>query len=183
MNQLSDILFAMTSSVSELGAALKTYIAKTKAQLSEKDMTIAELKNELETLRIQHAENAAQQNGNDHEKLDKLQKEADEAAEMYLKTSEEKDRIQKLLYAEMNKVDQIQMELELAERERDIALRKQGINSEQKQLLAKMEHEGYKINETIERIEHISDMIKDILAEETAEDDDAVSKEKLLENA
>ena len=125
-------------------------------------------------MRIQHAENAAQQNGNDQEKLDKLQKEADEAAEMYLKTSEEKDRIQKLLYAEMNKVDQIQMELELAERERDIALRKQGINSEQKQLLAKMEHEGYKINE--ERIEHISDMIKDILAEETAEDDDAVSK-------
>ena len=40
MNQLSDILFAMTSSVSELGAALKTYIAKTKAQLSEKDMTL-----------------------------------------------------------------------------------------------------------------------------------------------
>lgn len=201
MNQLSDMLLSMTSSVSDLGAALKAYIAKNKSQLADKDIIIKTLQTEVETLKSAQNNTDKQlssekdaeikklqeeiKNASSHkdEQIAKLQKEADEATEMYLKVSEEKDRTQKLLYTEMNKVDQIQMELELAERERDIALRKQGINSEQKQFLAKMEHEGYKINETIERIEHISDMIKDILAEEMDEDDSETHDERMLEKA
>jgi len=201
MNQLSDLLLSMTSSVSDLGIALKAYHAKNKSKLADKDLVIKTLQKEIETLKSEKndvdkhilsekdlqisklQEEIKNASSSKDEQISKLQKESDEATEMYLKASEEKDRTQKLLYTEMNKVDQIQMELELAERERDIALRKQGINSEQKQFLAKMEHEGYKINETIERIEHISDMIKDILAEETDEGDDEAHSEKMLEKA
>lgn len=183
MNQLSDMLLTMTSSVSDLGTVLKAHIAKNKLQLAEKHATIEKLENEIKLFRAEQDNASAEADAEKDVQIDKLQKEADEATEMYLKTSEEKDDIQKKLYTEMNKVDQIQMELELAERERDIALRKQGINSEQKQLLAKMEHEGYKINETIERIEHISDMIRDILLEETEEDTPVSSKEKHLAEA
>ena len=183
MNQLSDMLLTMTSSVSDLGTALKAYIAKNKLQMAEKEETIKLLEEEIKQLTSQQNDDSAKVVSEKDSQIDKLQKEADEATEMYLKTSEEKDDIQKKLYTEMNKVDQIQMELELAERERDIALRKQGINSEQKQLLAKMEHEGYKINETIERIEHISDMIRDVLLEETEEDEPSSHKEEQLEKA
>jgi hypothetical protein len=68
-----------------------------------------------------------------------------------------------LLQKEMVKVDTIQMELELAQRERDIALRKQSISPEQKQLLIKLEHENYNIKEAIERIDYISQSLKQIL--------------------
>ncbi len=68
-----------------------------------------------------------------------------------------------LLQKEMVKVDTMQMELELAQRERDIALRKQSMTPEQKQLFVKLEYENYKIYETIERIDYISDELKKIL--------------------
>jgi hypothetical protein len=68
-----------------------------------------------------------------------------------------------LLQKEMVKVDTMQMELELAQRERDIALRKQSLTPEQKQLLIKLEHENYKINESIERIDYISEALRKIL--------------------
>jgi hypothetical protein len=68
-----------------------------------------------------------------------------------------------LLQKEMVKVDTMQMELELLQRERDIALRKQSMTPEQKQLFVKLEYENYKIYETIERIDYISDELKKIL--------------------
>lgn len=137
MTQDSDTSHILHSALSELSDVLRDYMKKMNHTLMGKDKIIADLKNRVEE------------------------------AELTKTLSEEKAaHNQKMLYAEMNKVDKIQMELELATRERDIALRKQGITNEQKQLLVKMEHEGYKINETLERIEHISDMIKGLLEEE-----------------
>ncbi|MFT6073073.1 MAG: hypothetical protein ACJA1M_000837 [Alphaproteobacteria bacterium] len=70
----------------------------------------------------------------------------------------------RLLQKEMVKVDTMQMALELAQRERDIALRKQSITLEQKKLLIKLEHENYKMNEAIERIDYISDSLRKVIA-------------------
>lgn len=76
---------------------------------------------------------------------------------------EKSNKTYKMLQKEMVKVDTMQMELELAQRERDIALRKQSMTAEQKKLLIKLEHEHYKINEVVERIDYISDSLRTIL--------------------
>ena len=97
-----------------------------------------------------------------------------ETAEELQKQAEEKMiEQQKLLYTEMSKVDEIQLELQVAQKERDLALRKSGITPEQKQLLVKMEYESYKINETLERIDHISDMLSGILNDDLQDKQDA----------
>ena len=141
MAQDSGYPHILHSALTELSEILQDYIKRMNHALLSKDKIITDLKNRVDEI--------------------ELTKNLTEEKAIYN---------QKMLYLEMNKVDKIQMELELATRERDIALRKQGITNEQKQLLVKMEHEGYKINETLERIEHISDMIKELLETEALEE-------------
>jgi hypothetical protein len=86
------------------------------------------------------------------------------------------------LQKEMLKVDTMQMELELLQRERDIALRKQSLSPEQKQLLVKLEYENYKIHETIERIDYISDTLRKILGEDHKDDTDIKKTKKINES-
>jgi hypothetical protein len=104
--------------------------------------------------------------GNTHTEIILLQQ---TISDLEVKSQDLDDKYQttyRLLQKEMVKVDTMQMELELSQRERDIALRKQSMTPEQKQLLVKLEYENYKIYETIERIDYISEELKKILGEE-----------------
>lgn len=92
------------------------------------------------------------------EKISHLENQNNSLEQQYQKTYQS-------LQKEMLKVDTMQMELELLQRERDIALRKQSLSPEQKQLLVKLEYENYRINETIERIDYISDTLKTIVGD------------------
>ena len=155
MAQKTEIILELLNMTTVLTQNVQTYIRMMQDMNTQKDAQIVALQAEYNTLVTAQKDTESL-----FEEALSLQKSAEDKANQH----------QKLLYAEMNKVDAMQVELELALRERDMSLRKHGITPEQKQLLVKMEYEGYKINETLERIEHISDMIKNILVTETALD-------------
>lgn len=79
---------------------------------------------------------------------------------------EEKAILQKRLFAEMDKVDKMQMELEITTKERDIAIRNKGLSEEQKKILIKVEHEYLKLTHTLEHMEHIDMLLEKIIQEE-----------------
>lgn len=120
--------------------------------------------------------------GNTHTEIILLQQ---KISDLEVKSQDLDDKYQttyRLLQKEMVKVDTMQMELELSQRERDIALRKQSMTPEQKQLLVKLEYENYKIYETIERIDYISEELKKILGEKNDTPQD-ISLQKKSEQA
>lgn len=151
MTSQNEVLEALHSALSDMTSNIRAYMSYAKDRMSQQEKKILELTATLEQSEIEKKEYETL-----FEEASKLQKDSQQQTEYH----------QKLLYAEMSKVDNMQVELELAQRERDIALRKQGITSEQKQLLVKMEYESYKINETIERIDHIATMVRTILETE-----------------
>ncbi|MEM6602776.1 MAG: hypothetical protein AAF621_01890 [Pseudomonadota bacterium] len=159
MTSQQDIFLELVTSIKILQQAVRARFAETTQALKQKDAQIFELKAKI---------NALEKN-NKSGQLRELESQLQELSDERDKVTSEKHEAQKLLYAEMNKVDKIQMELELAEREKNIALRNQGINSEQKKLMMRLERENFKIEEALERIEYISDIVQSILEDEATE--------------
>gem|GEM_PF-5488956 len=135
-----------------------------KAQQQSKNQALEDAKSQIDAYTKQHAYPDIVP---DTQKQTELEQKISELETQNKALEEKYQTTYALLQKEMVKVDTIQMALELAQRERDVALRKQSLTPEQKKLLVKLEHENYKINEAIERIDYISETLGKIIAPNT----------------
>jgi hypothetical protein len=75
----------------------------------------------------------------------------------------EKEHLYKQYNQAVEDVDRILMQLEVARRERDVALRNQGLNPQQKQAIARLERDVYRVSEALERVDGIRSDVRKMI--------------------
>lgn len=75
----------------------------------------------------------------------------------------EKEHIFRQYNQAVEDVDRILMQLEVTRRERDVALRNQGLSAVQKQSIARLERDTYRVAEALERVSSIREDVRKML--------------------